>query len=149
MIRFWGSIPPAYVAWRAGTTNRVVAPSRQAGNRFLGSLKGLQIRAQASGHLFKDDMNGFSSISVICFMVPGFAKYVRTWTTWHEWMPVAWYLKERPLWLFLRSPLGAEWMEGIEPVNGGPALPLPLSPTCHHYGLSHYLPPPPSPRGVW
>jgi hypothetical protein len=38
------SIPPAYVAWRVGTTNRVVVPARQAGNRFLGSLKGLQIR---------------------------------------------------------------------------------------------------------
>jgi hypothetical protein len=36
----------AYVAWQAGTTNRVVVPARQAGNRFLGSLKGLQIRAQ-------------------------------------------------------------------------------------------------------
>jgi hypothetical protein len=31
-------------AWRAGTTNRVVVPACQAGNRFLGSLKGLQIR---------------------------------------------------------------------------------------------------------
>jgi hypothetical protein len=41
------SIPPAYVAWRAGTTNRVVVPARQAGNRFLGSLTGLRIRAQA------------------------------------------------------------------------------------------------------
>jgi hypothetical protein len=41
------SIPPAYVAFRAGTSNRVVVPARQAGNRFLGSLKGLQIRAQA------------------------------------------------------------------------------------------------------
>jgi hypothetical protein len=39
------SIPPAYVAWRAGTSNRVVVPARQAGNGFLGSLKGLQIRA--------------------------------------------------------------------------------------------------------
>jgi hypothetical protein len=39
------SIPTAYVAWRAGTSNRVVVPARQAGNRFLGSLKGLQIRA--------------------------------------------------------------------------------------------------------
>jgi hypothetical protein len=39
-------IPPAYVAWRAGTTNRVVVLARQAGNRFLGSFKGLQIRAQ-------------------------------------------------------------------------------------------------------
>jgi hypothetical protein len=39
------SIPTAYVAWRAGTTNRVVVPARQAGNRYLGSLKGLQIRA--------------------------------------------------------------------------------------------------------
>jgi hypothetical protein len=38
-------IPAAYVAWRAGTTNRVAVPSRQAGNRFLGSLKGLHIRA--------------------------------------------------------------------------------------------------------
>ncbi len=35
------SISPAYVAWRASTTNRVIV--RQAGNRFLGSLKGLQI----------------------------------------------------------------------------------------------------------
>ncbi len=40
------SIPPAYVAWRAGTTNRVIVPARQAENRFLGSLKGLQIRAR-------------------------------------------------------------------------------------------------------
>jgi hypothetical protein len=40
------SIPPAYVALRAGMTNRVFVPARQAGNRFLGSLKGLQIRAQ-------------------------------------------------------------------------------------------------------
>jgi hypothetical protein len=39
-------IPPAYVAWRAGTSNRVVVPARQAGYRFLCSLKGLQIRAQ-------------------------------------------------------------------------------------------------------
>ncbi len=39
------SIPPAYVVWRAGTTNRVIVPTRQAENRFLGSIKGLQIRA--------------------------------------------------------------------------------------------------------
>jgi hypothetical protein len=42
------SIPPAYVVWRAGMSNRVVVPARQAGNRFLGSLKGLQIRALIS-----------------------------------------------------------------------------------------------------
>jgi hypothetical protein len=40
-IGFKESIPPAYVVWRTGTSNRVV----QAWNRFLGSLKGLQIRA--------------------------------------------------------------------------------------------------------
>ena len=40
------SIPPAYVACQGGTTNRIVVTARQAGNRFLGSLKGLQIRAQ-------------------------------------------------------------------------------------------------------
>ncbi len=39
------SIPPAYVAWRAGTTNRVVVPARRAGNQFLGSLKVFQIRS--------------------------------------------------------------------------------------------------------
>jgi hypothetical protein len=35
------SIPPAYVAWRVSTINRVVVPARQAGNRIKGSLKGL------------------------------------------------------------------------------------------------------------
>jgi hypothetical protein len=34
--------------WRASTTNTVVVPARQAGNRFLGSLKSLQIRALAT-----------------------------------------------------------------------------------------------------
>ncbi len=38
------STPPAYVAWRAGTKNRVVVTASQAGNRFLGSLKNLRIR---------------------------------------------------------------------------------------------------------
>jgi hypothetical protein len=41
------SIPPANAAWQAGTTNRVIAQARRAGNRFLDSLKGLQIRSQA------------------------------------------------------------------------------------------------------
>ncbi len=40
------SILPAYVAWQAGTKNRVFVPARRAGNLFLGSLKGLQIWAQ-------------------------------------------------------------------------------------------------------
>ncbi len=44
------SIPQAYVAWWAGTSNSVVVPTRQAGNRFLGSLKDLQIRAQEADH---------------------------------------------------------------------------------------------------
>jgi hypothetical protein len=38
-------MPLAYVAWRAGTTYRVVVPVRHAGNRFLDPLKGLQIQA--------------------------------------------------------------------------------------------------------
>jgi hypothetical protein len=39
------SILPAYVAWRPIIQNRVVVPARlQPGNRFLGSLKGLQIQ---------------------------------------------------------------------------------------------------------
>jgi hypothetical protein len=32
-------MPPAYVAWRVGTTNRVIVPARQAENRFLAPLK--------------------------------------------------------------------------------------------------------------
>jgi hypothetical protein len=35
-------------ACRAGTTNGDVVPACQAGNRFLGSLRGIQIRALAS-----------------------------------------------------------------------------------------------------
>jgi hypothetical protein len=35
-------------------------PAGQAGNRFLGSLKDLQLWAQASGQIFKDDVNSFS-----------------------------------------------------------------------------------------
>ncbi len=46
------SIPPAYVARRADTSNRVVVPARQAVNRFLGFLKGLQIRAQGLHYIF-------------------------------------------------------------------------------------------------
>ncbi len=46
-------IPPAYnVAWEAGTSNRVVVPGRQAGNRFLGSEKALQIRAQVALYFY-------------------------------------------------------------------------------------------------
>ncbi len=40
------SMPLAYVALRASTTYKIVVPVRQAGNRFLGFLKGLQIRAR-------------------------------------------------------------------------------------------------------
>jgi hypothetical protein len=43
------SIPLAYVlyiAWRAGTTIRVVEPARNAMNRFLDFLKVLQIPAR-------------------------------------------------------------------------------------------------------
>jgi hypothetical protein len=44
------STPLAYVAWRAGMSNRVAGLTSPPGwgNRFLGSLKGLQIRAQDS-----------------------------------------------------------------------------------------------------
>ncbi len=42
------SIQPGYVVWQAGTTNRGVVPSRPARNRFLDSLKGLQIQALMS-----------------------------------------------------------------------------------------------------
>jgi hypothetical protein len=48
--RLWSPVIdfPNHVSWRVGTKNRVVVPSRQAGNRFLVSLKGLRIRATAT-----------------------------------------------------------------------------------------------------
>jgi hypothetical protein len=42
------SISAANEAWRAGMKNTVVIPGRQVGIRFLGSLKGLQIRASGA-----------------------------------------------------------------------------------------------------
>jgi hypothetical protein len=50
------SIPPVYVARRAGTSNRVVVPARQAWNRFLDSLKGIQIRAHTCQKTNKGDI---------------------------------------------------------------------------------------------
>ncbi len=38
-------IPSAYVAWRAGSSKRVVVPAHQAVNRSPASLEGLKIRA--------------------------------------------------------------------------------------------------------
>jgi hypothetical protein len=62
-----------------GTSNRIFIPAHQAGNRFLGSLKDLQIRAQLwkgvwggggeggkinispiRGQIFKDDVTVYS-----------------------------------------------------------------------------------------
>ncbi len=42
-------IVPTYVAWRSIPTNWVVLLAQMAGYQFLGSLKGLQIRAQYLG----------------------------------------------------------------------------------------------------
>jgi hypothetical protein len=56
------SIPPAYVAWRASTSNRFVVPARQAGNRFLGSSNGLQIRAQSPPPPHKETLHGAARV---------------------------------------------------------------------------------------
>jgi hypothetical protein len=62
------SISLAYVACRPGTTNRIVVPARQAGNRFLGSLKGLQIRALAGRY---DNHIPTQSLALIhCLKIP-------------------------------------------------------------------------------
>ncbi len=47
------STPPGYVAWRAGIRQiqRVAVSPCQAGNRFLGSVKDLQIPPLPSGEL--------------------------------------------------------------------------------------------------
>jgi hypothetical protein len=44
--RFRGVDSASLCSLPAGRTNRVCVPACQAGNRFLGSLKGLQIWAQ-------------------------------------------------------------------------------------------------------
>jgi hypothetical protein len=49
-----------------------LAATYDGGIDFLKSIPGIwksfQIRAQASGHIFKDDVNGFFSISDICLI---------------------------------------------------------------------------------
>jgi hypothetical protein len=55
------SIPPAYVAWLAGTSNKVFVPARQAGNRFLGSLKAFQI----SGSILCTDEAGTEQTGIV------------------------------------------------------------------------------------
>ncbi len=57
------SIPPAYVAWRVGTTNRVVVPARQAGNRFFGLLKRFT-NTGSVGSLF---LSPFSIVKTLVF----------------------------------------------------------------------------------
>jgi hypothetical protein len=56
------STPPGYVAWRAGTTNRVAVPARQAGNRFLGSLKHLQRPSLARQATYTGGIDSLESI---------------------------------------------------------------------------------------
>jgi hypothetical protein len=74
------SIQPNCLVWWAGTTNRVVVPARHAGNRFLGSLKGLQNRAQ-HGHVcvsadrsWKEGRGGL--LSVCLFVTVGVHRYI-------------------------------------------------------------------------
>jgi hypothetical protein len=57
-------MPLAYVAWRAGTTYWVVVPVRQAGNRFLGSSKRLQIRALVVQMLPRQKQNRLRNFKV-------------------------------------------------------------------------------------
>jgi hypothetical protein len=53
------SISPDYVACRASTTNRVVVPASQPENRFMGSIKGLQIRALVTQQVTLDAQLNF------------------------------------------------------------------------------------------
>ncbi len=53
------SVPPAYLAWRADTTSKVIVPADHAGNRFLDSFKGLKIRALLLViHPFENPLSG-------------------------------------------------------------------------------------------
>ncbi len=73
------SILPACVAWRASTPNRVDVPARQAGNRLLGSLKCLQIRAQIIQHpraLFRHLFWNSAGLSGIIFKIKQKVVYI-------------------------------------------------------------------------
>jgi hypothetical protein len=61
------SIPPAYVAWRAGTSNRIVAPARQGWESIPGLLK----RFTNTGSVFpvKNSVTCFRS-PVLCIPQP-------------------------------------------------------------------------------
>ncbi len=65
------SIPPVYVAWRAGTISKVVVPARQpgAGDRVLGSFKSLQIRALLGDRVtVKEEVLLSPILSTVCFL---------------------------------------------------------------------------------
>jgi len=69
------SIPPAHVARRASTTNRVFVPSHQTGNRYMGSVNGIQIRAQKSKIRFQIRIrNKFGKMSLLIRAKQGILK---------------------------------------------------------------------------
>jgi hypothetical protein len=68
------SIQPAYVAWRAGRTLRVVVPARQAVNRFLDSLKGLQIRADEQLDCYMRNMELYRQMQLYMFKLKFFPR---------------------------------------------------------------------------
>jgi hypothetical protein len=73
-------MPLAYVARRAGTTYRVVVLVRQAGNRFLSSLKGLQIRALAGRYDHPIPTRFLAPI--YCLKIPALYVKCRLASTW-------------------------------------------------------------------
>ncbi len=94
------SISPAYVAWRASTTNRVISPARQAGNRFPDSLKCLQIRALVllgclflSVHIYAHCYYVLPSINLGCLFILISGKMFRIYSAWQYKKSGRWRLE--------------------------------------------------------
>jgi hypothetical protein len=60
------SIPPAYVAWRAGRTEKIVVQTCQADNRFWAPLKGLQMRALLTFYTCLPFFAGVCQMYILC-----------------------------------------------------------------------------------
>jgi hypothetical protein len=85
------------VAWRTDTSNRVVVLARQAGNRFLDSLNGLQIRSLATLAGGIDPWNRFlGSLNEYKFWPWLLDTYLKTtWTVFPPpWIFASWWTQK-------------------------------------------------------
>jgi hypothetical protein len=87
------SIPPAFVAWRTGTSNRVVVPAHQVGNRFLGLLK--MFTYSGSGRVAMKPLTAIAKVATALGLMPAYSDTVE---------PEGWQMKQCWIKYFKNNP---------------------------------------------